>query len=545
MVELQEVLFELLCEFDEICRSNGIKYYLSGGTNLGALRHGGFIPWDDDADVRMPRKEYEKLEKIIDSVKPENRELVSHERFPNYWSTIPRYMNLNTTSIPRGRMTDKTPHGIFIDILILDPIPRQEDELSEWKKNHYVFCELLERSATNGARPSDWDGIDIKRYREYEKRARSEGKDAVLDELRGKLFNIDESESDYYCMRFGTTWFGVTPIEWYGQPRDIPFEGHNLCVANKAELCAYANYGYEWRYIPNIDKRTGHATFIVTELDTGNLEREYSRIIDMSELDDVVARYKDKRLEYMDMKFKIFDDRAKPYIYFINYEIDKKIKENGIEYYKENLEEGNKLFEEYMTLQLKLPYSRNNKYVELPDKYADLLTYICYKLNKLSKLEIILSVRKNATGNLTEYQDSILCFCKDMVQMMMNIDLKQFDEAKKQLEKHKEQHGDNLQVIKGILQIGLNDADSFEDYDALVKYSESMLEKYPENGEILKYLGDALEGIGEKEKASEAYEKALEDITNGLILVDLMNKGIEKAGVRMDELCNKQFVGDN
>ena len=68
MTDLQQVLFDLLCEFDAICRKHDIVYYLSGGTNLGALRHGGFIPWDDDSDIRMSRKEYEKLMQVIEPV---------------------------------------------------------------------------------------------------------------------------------------------------------------------------------------------------------------------------------------------------------------------------------------------------------------------------------------------------------------------------------------------------------------------------------------------------------------------------------------------
>ena len=61
MTEFQEKLFGLLCKFDEVCRKNNLKYFMIGGTLLGAIRHKGFIPWDDDIDVAMPREDYEKL----------------------------------------------------------------------------------------------------------------------------------------------------------------------------------------------------------------------------------------------------------------------------------------------------------------------------------------------------------------------------------------------------------------------------------------------------------------------------------------------------
>ena len=58
---LQEKMLEILLVFDAFCKENDLKYYLCGGCLIGAIRHHGFIPWDDDVDVFMPREDYERL----------------------------------------------------------------------------------------------------------------------------------------------------------------------------------------------------------------------------------------------------------------------------------------------------------------------------------------------------------------------------------------------------------------------------------------------------------------------------------------------------
>ncbi len=63
--ELHQVLLEILIDFDKVCRAHNLKYTLGAGTLLGAVRHKGFIPWDDDVDVYMPREDYERFKKLV------------------------------------------------------------------------------------------------------------------------------------------------------------------------------------------------------------------------------------------------------------------------------------------------------------------------------------------------------------------------------------------------------------------------------------------------------------------------------------------------
>ena len=81
--ELQEIEFDILCDIARFCRENGIRYFLCGGTLLGAIRHKGFIPWDDDVDIGMLRPDYERF---LETYKSDHNELWWHGNKSGYFS---------------------------------------------------------------------------------------------------------------------------------------------------------------------------------------------------------------------------------------------------------------------------------------------------------------------------------------------------------------------------------------------------------------------------------------------------------------------------
>lgn len=76
--QIKQIEYEILIEFDRICKDNGLTYCLAYGTALGAERHNGFIPWDDDIDVHMPRKDYERLFDLFSEGLKSSCDLVSY-----------------------------------------------------------------------------------------------------------------------------------------------------------------------------------------------------------------------------------------------------------------------------------------------------------------------------------------------------------------------------------------------------------------------------------------------------------------------------------
>lgn len=122
IIKVQKVLLELLSVIDGICRENNLRYYLFYGTLLGAIRDGGFIPWDDDADVVMPREDYEKLLSLPVSKWPDGYFLQSpySEKYGRF--AFSKLRKNNTACIDPHHRHIKMHQGIFLDIFPLDSI---------------------------------------------------------------------------------------------------------------------------------------------------------------------------------------------------------------------------------------------------------------------------------------------------------------------------------------------------------------------------------------------------------------------------------------
>lgn len=115
------VELEILVEFDRICKKYGLRYFADSGTLLGAVRHKGFIPWDDDIDIMMPRPDYEQFKKVA------SKEIKPPYFFQNSYTDLvttaySKIRDIRTTAIEYLDMPLQYNQGIFIDIIALDAV---------------------------------------------------------------------------------------------------------------------------------------------------------------------------------------------------------------------------------------------------------------------------------------------------------------------------------------------------------------------------------------------------------------------------------------
>lgn len=126
--EVKTIEFNILCEFADFCSKNNLKYYLGYGTLLGAARHKGFIPWDDDIDVLMPRSDYNKFIELT-GYNPIKQNLETRLyrdcRNPNIYP-FAKVIDTNTIVYEKGK-SKKNISGLWIDIFPLDGYPQDRD----------------------------------------------------------------------------------------------------------------------------------------------------------------------------------------------------------------------------------------------------------------------------------------------------------------------------------------------------------------------------------------------------------------------------------
>ncbi len=252
--DIQKVLLTNMKVIDQSLRKAGLRYYMNGGSMLGAVRHGGFIPWDDDFDITMPRRDYDRLLSEWRNILPPYLELVCAEEDENY--------PLPWAKIQDGRTTliEKTYRdylgGIYIDVFPSDGTPANPlvrwwhyTRFRFWRKINY----FMHRDAfKHGRGPRSWVPQLVQHL--FTRRG-------VMKRIRDLQMECDFDTSKFVSMHDPTN-VRTFAHDVFGTPTPINFEDAELLGMQDPHAYLVGIYG-DYMQLPPEDQRHQHGFFYV------------------------------------------------------------------------------------------------------------------------------------------------------------------------------------------------------------------------------------------------------------------------------------------
>ena len=239
-------MLEILLEIDKICRRHGIRYWLSSGTLIGALRHNGFIPWDDDLDIEMMRSDYLRLMAILTEELPEWLALQNDETDPNYFYFYAKVRDR------RSRMLEQNGYdrlwkeqGIYIDIFPMEQHPIWLHKLTEKTVGHMY---KIWRTSTNDEKAIK----SVRRIFNFNNRILFPCLRTILSPLTSYLSPLKTITSGmgipFHNPRYAEEIFPLTTHT---------FEGHDLPVPKDADAHLRHIFG-DYMQLPDLEKLAPH-----------------------------------------------------------------------------------------------------------------------------------------------------------------------------------------------------------------------------------------------------------------------------------------------
>lgn len=259
---LQLIQIPLLKEFDRVCRENNITYSISGGTLIGAVRHKGYIPWDDDADIMMLREEYEKFKKVRDQLDPSICFFQDHDTDPNYIWGYGKIRRVGTKFIRCGQSHLKFQTGVSIDIFPLDDVPnstfkRMMLDFKMWKLRKTLWAQVAKYTEKNPFKRLWYKTLALtnpekvfKKVKKYTDKSRNNNEKEVrvlLFPSIGKMYVKNPMKTRYSM-----------PKSWFTDVVEYEFEDMKIYGTRDYHAALYYQYR-DYMTLPPEDKRDPHA----------------------------------------------------------------------------------------------------------------------------------------------------------------------------------------------------------------------------------------------------------------------------------------------
>ena len=530
MTEKQEHLLQLFRELDEICKKNNLRYVMAGGTAIGVVRNEGFIPWDDDVDIYMPRDDWNKLVEISGSVLPEHRALQCVDVDRSYTNTFPRYVATDSCALHKHQIIGRDSAGEIIDVLTLDPIPADDKEYEKYRTHMMIYSELVNMVVVYGAR---WE-IPVTAYLRWLFSYTFLGKDRTLKKLEKIMYSYKEEDCPRYAMRWGGCPFlfdkdMMFPVKY------MNFENTKVMVPHRMSDYLIWHYGDEWSYIPPHGERESHDAVTVEGITYKELRDDYLPGIRKGRLRrdsiwrkiySLAGAKRNHRLQYkrnlllakstvMDLEARISESRHSL----------KELVE------KRDFSQLNEIFTKYYQVQLSSAFIGREDFGGIYAFYHPVLLEVSDVTFYAAMLTLVYTERIGKAWRMLVVKEQTGTFPSELAQLKSDIELfrravcdyefKRYQEAEDTMVPLMERYPEVPGFVKFKSRFLMERARNGIDMVEAELYIDEALRLFPEDGYFLKYQGELLWMKGKCADALEVFADAREKTNNGITQLEL------------------------
>lgn len=246
-LELQDKILEIMVDIDHFCLEHSIEYCLMGGSALGAARHGGFIPWDDDLDIFMTPDNYEKFREIFQKKGNKDKYYLQEWGATDGMVTIAKIRLNGTSYIENSIKNWDVHHGVYIDIFILHTCPN--NGISQlWQFFWGKFVITKGNALRENGRHSGFRGFVIRIAQLLPDRF-------LVKYALKQVYKHRNKQTNYYCNFLGKAVFkkAIYKREWFDSPVYAPFETVQLKVPGRLHEFLSERFG-DYMKFPSVDR---------------------------------------------------------------------------------------------------------------------------------------------------------------------------------------------------------------------------------------------------------------------------------------------------
>ena len=544
MLGHHEYLLNLLKGFDKLCTDNGVEYTLFAGTLLGAIRHGGFIPWDDDLDVMMDYQNYEKLKSVyLTGGFPSNRVLVAPEIQGEREMQLTRFVDTDTTRYFMSGSLGNGYNGEGIDIFIFDPVADDEESIQGYMENLVLTHELCSYSCTSMNRYR----MPVELYDQYLERVEKEGRLAVIQELERERVKFFDPNGTNFIYRWHTKRH-LVPRRYFQGTKRVPFEDTMLPVPTCASMLLMNEFEQSWPEFPGDIKIDQHGTPHSYDFSYKEMAKEFHPSVPHEEILQEMLERKRFMIQTTDLIMGQRDAYAHGKALRTKAELERQLELYGQEFEQAlAAKDADKLYgllADYISVQSSkdmigyLMYADTFRYVhpeiiQVPDVVFEAAVFALMGQDKIATAAYWLDGREHAgmelTSGMQQLRSLVECFYDAMAAV-------ECGDAQKALELSAKLRGAfprsnmQLKMACSALSVWAKDSRPLADRDSeslMAQFKDLVAQgrqAYPQDGFYMKLEGDIAALEGDEALARKIWMQAVEYTCNGFVITDVANK---------------------